>query len=235
MNNNQHIQDYIQGKLNKEDRQSFEESLQKNKTLKGDFEDYKSVQKAFKLNEAERLKSKLQAHEKDNSSGSSFNFRPFFYAIAASVLVLIGMNFYFNFFQQDLYGQYFETYPNVYQPVVRGSAEESTKAFMYYENGDFVNAQEAFKNLLKDKNNPNIRFYYALSLLNEDQVEPAIAELKALKDIDFEFSAEVYWYYGLAELKLENLENAIVMFNELRLRFPKYKPEEVKELLNDLE
>jgi len=234
MNNDQHIQDYLQGKLNFEERQSFEELLQNDKTLKKDFEDYKSVQKAFKLNEAERLKSKLQTHEKDNSSGSSFNSRSFFYAIAASVLVLIGVSFYFNFFQQDLYGQYFETYPNVYQPVVRGSAEESTKAFMYYENQDYKSAQKAFESLLKEEDNPNIRFYYALTYLNEGDAKRANEELEALKNIEFEFQAEVIWYQSLSLIKLDRLEEAEELLQTINTKDFSFNRDKVDTLLEKL-
>jgi tetratricopeptide (TPR) repeat protein len=141
---------------------------------------------------------------------------------------------YFNFFQQDLYNQYFEIYPNVYQPVVRGSSEESTKAFMYYENKDYDKAQRAFLSLLEEENNPNIRFYYALSLLNDNLPEKGLEELKKLQNIQFEFQAEVLWYSALTNLKIENNLEAKKLLNTLKSKFPEYMPTDVKQLIDDL-
>lgn len=234
MNNDQRIQAYFNHQLSQEERIAFEKSLGKDKDLRESFEEYQAVYNAFKINDAERLKARLLAHEKGTTSKKVFNFKPFFYAIAASFLILIGVSFYFNFFQQDLYGQYFETYPNVYQPVVRGSADESTKAFMYYENQDFESAQKAFENLLKEEDNPNVRFYYALALLNDDKVEAAVSEFKLLEGIEFEFQAEVLWYNALSLIKLDRLKEAKVLLQIIKTKAYSFNKDKVDKLLEKL-
>jgi tetratricopeptide (TPR) repeat protein len=220
--------------MSPEERQEFEELLKDDESFRNKFEEHKSVFNAFKINEAKKIKAKLKAHETQESTKKRFISKPVIYSIAATFIVLIGMSVYFNFFQQDLYKQYFEPYPNVYQPVVRGDAEESTKAFMYYENKKYTEAQNSFKSLLEKEDNPNVRFYYALSFLNQNQPKQAIDELKKLKNIKFEFQAEVYWYLALSEIKLEKFDSAKSNLRDLTSKHPKFKKDKVESLLDNL-
>ena len=155
--------------------------------------------------------------------------------MAAMVLVIIGLSIYLNFFNTSLYDKYFETYPNVYQPVVRSTSQSMTdKAFMYYENKKYKEAQQSFELLLKSNPNPNIRFYYALSLLNDDKTEKASTEFENLLDTNFEFQPEVYWYYALAEIKLKNLDQAKTILETAENLNFSFKAKERKKILKDL-
>lgn len=234
MNTDQHIQDYLHNRMRSDERKSFEKQLKEDKNFKKEFEDHKAVFNAFKINEAQRLKDRLKAHEAQKSSKKRFISKPVLYSIAATFVVLLGSSVYFNFFKQDLYKTYFEPYPNVYQPVVRGNEVESTEAFMYYENKAYKEAQSAFEALLQEENNPNFRFYYALSFLNNNQPKQAIVEFEKLKDVKFEFQPEVLWYQALAEIKLENFEKAESILKTLQSKHPEYKKKAVEELMGDL-
>ncbi len=234
MNTDQHIQDYLHNRMRSDERKSFENLLEEDKNFKKEFKDHKAVFNAFKINEAQRLKAKLKAHEAQKSSKKRFISKPVLYSIAAIFIVLLGSSVYFNFFQQDLYKTYFEPYPNVYQPVVRGNEVESTEAFMYYENKAYKEAQISFEVLLQNEENPNIRFYYALSFLNNQQPKEAIVEFEKLKNIAFEFQAEVLWYQALAEIKIENFEKASSTLKKLKSTHPEYKNKAVEDLMGDL-
>lgn len=234
MSTDQLIQAYIQNKLSADERKAFELTLDKDKELQNSLNEHKAILEAFKVNEAKRLKNRLKDHEDQISNTKSSKPNPIFFAIAATVLVLIGASVYFNLYQQNLYDQYFESYPNVYQPIVRGNSEQSTEAFVYYENDDFKNAQKAFENYLEKNNNPNIRFYLALSYLNDNQPLQALTEFEKLENIEFEFQAEVYWYSSLANLKLEKKSDAIKLLDILNSKFPEYMPADVEQLIGEL-
>lgn len=220
--------------MSPDERQNFEKLLKEDEAFQKTFEEHKSVFNAFKINEAKQLKTTLVAHESKEPSEKRFISKPLIYSIAATFIVLLGMSAYFNFFKQDIYSQYFEPYPNVYQPVVRGDAEESTKAFMYYENRNYIMAQDAFIELLDKDDSPEVRFYLGLSYLNNDQTQEAISEFIKITDIDFEFEAELYWYYALAEIKLGHKENAANLLKQLRSNFPEYKKPALNSILKSL-
>jgi len=234
MNTNQHIQDYLHNRMRSDERKDFEKQLKEDKNLKKEFDEHKSVFNAFKINEAQRLKAKLKAHEAQKSSKKRFISKPVLYSIAAIFVVLLGSSVYFNFFQQDIYKTYFEPYPNVYQPVVRGSSQNSTTTFQYYENSAYEKAERGFKALLDVEEDPNLRFYYALSKLNQDKFAEASKEFEKLGSVDFEFSAEVLWFHALAELKLDHYEKAKILLSTMNNRNLSFKTTERNEILEKL-
>jgi tetratricopeptide (TPR) repeat protein len=220
--------------MSSDERKDFEILLKEDKDFKKEFDEHKALFNAFKINEAQRLKDNLKAHEPQRSSKKRFTSKPVIYSIAAIFMVLLGSSVYFNFFQQDFYKTYFEPYPNVYQPVVRGNEVESTEAFMHYENKAYEKAQISFEVLLQNEEDPNIRFYYALSFLNNNQPLEAIVEFEKLRNIKFEFQAEVLWYQALAEIKLEKFEKAESILKTLQSTHPEYKKKAVEKLIGDL-
>lgn len=235
MNDDQRIQDYIHNRLSAKEKERFEQAVKEDEALRKNYSEHKAIHNAFLLHEAEQLKLKLKSYENKNAKSSTSKLKdPLFLAIAASILVVVGLTYYFNYFQQNLYEQYFEPYPNVYQPIVRGNTTQSTKAFMYYENQNYTMAQDAFEDLLDVKNNPNIRFYYALSFLNINQPEKAVREFKTLQGIKFEFQAEVFWYQSLALIKLQNKNEAKILLTKLSTEFPEFKTDDVQGLLDAL-
>lgn len=220
--------------MSPEARQDFEKLLKDNEAFQKTFDEHKAVFNAFKINETKKLKAKLNAHEAQESSKKRFISKPVIYAIAATFLVLLGMSVYFNFFQQDLYNQYFEPYPNVYQPVVRGSSQNSTTTFQYYENGVYEKAEKGFKTLLDVEEDPNFRFYYALSMLNQNKFAEANKEFEKLASVDFEFSAEVLWFHALAQLKLDHSDKAKTLLSTMNKRNSSFKTIERNEILEKL-
>ena len=235
MDNSLLINRYFKNSLSDKEEILFNDLLEKDTVFQKAFEEHKSMQRAFEINEAERLKDKLKSIEIEKVKPlNSLRQKRWVYSIVASVLVIVGLSVYLNYFNTTLYDDYFEIYPNVYQPIVRGNTEQSTKAFMYYENQNYKKAQNEFEDLLKVESNPNIKFYYALTLLNSGQTDKANQEFEKLKNIEFEFQAEVYWYYALAELKLEKTDQAKRLLKTLKSKYPSYKTEDVEILLNEI-
>ena len=236
MQNEQLIQDYFSNALSSEKRKQLDILLENDKDFKREFEEHKSLHRAFEINENERLKRKLKDIESKNTSQPPLNSsKRSFLPIAAMVLIIVGLSVYLNFFNTNLYDEYFEIYPNVYQPVVRSVSQSTTdKAFVYYENKKYEEAQQSFELLLENKPNPNIQFYYALSLLNDEKFEKASSEFQNLLNIDFEFQPEVYWYYALAEIKLENLDQAKTILQTAENLNFSFKSKERQKILKDL-
>jgi tetratricopeptide (TPR) repeat protein len=104
-----------------------------------------------------------------------------------------------------------------------------------YENKDFEVAEKAFESILEKNENPNIRFYYALSLLNQDKFNLALAQLNQLDVDNSDYKPEILWYSSLIYLHQENVENAKKQLKKLNSLKTKFKSEETKQLLKDLE
>ena len=236
MYNHQLIKKYLDNTLSTDERKRLDTLLENNQVFKREFEEHKSLHRAFEINEAEQLKQKLKAYENSNPSKPLSNSsKRFFLPIAAMLLVIIGLSIYLNFFNTSLYDKYFETYPNVYSPIVRSTSQRITdKAFMYYENKKYKKAQQSFELLLENNQNPNLQFYYALSLLNDGNAKKATTQFEPLLNTDFEFLPEVYWYYALTEIKLENYDKARNILQSSADKGFKFKAKKRKQLLNKL-
>lgn len=227
------IHKYFKNSLSENEEITFNTLLNEDKDFQKSFKEHQSLHRAFEINEAERLKQKLkQLDINDDKKIKKLNNNRWLFSIAASVLIIVGISFYLNYFNTSLYEKYFETYPNVYQPVIRGSSSQSP--FVYYENGDFSQAEKEFEILLNSEDNPNLRFYYALSLLNQNQYEKANIEFEKLKSQDFEFLPEVYWYFALSQLQLDNSTKAKELLKFMNEKNWNFKKTERKEILEKL-
>ncbi len=230
------IQGYFNHTLSDEELQQFQKYLEMSSDFKLEFETYKDLHLALKHHETETLKTHLKALENDIPlTKTHWYTKPLWrYAIASIIVIALCYTFFFRG-SEDLYNTYFDVYPNVYQPVVRGDTPTANNtAFMAYEKSDFNRAVEAFGKSLESDNNSNIRFYYAMSLMNSGNITKAQHELETLSTLDFKFKTETRWYLTLLYLKLENYDKAKGMLQELNKTNPQFKIEERKLLLQKL-
>ncbi len=236
MNEDQYIQEYIANRLSEKQRQDFEVLMQKDSGLKRKFDEHKSLQNAFKIHEAERLKAILKSHEIQNSPKKRYSSKPVIYSLVAVFLMLVGLTIYFNLSQQNLYNQFYDSYPNVYQPIVRGDdTSDLTEAFMLYENGNFSKANELFSSLLNQNYDPNVDFYYGLSLLELDNVEEAVIRFKEVQQNEnFQFKSELLWFQALGYLKIEDYQNASKVLIQLENFDNNFKSKKRSELQDAL-
>lgn len=211
------IQKYLQNRLSEKERAQFEMDLQNSEELQQQFKEFKHIQAAIQHAEYDRLKNEFKTLE---TTYSSRNTRFFNWRIAATVLVLMSLGSLLWLSQpvdvDRLYAQYFTAYPNTLQPIVRGDQDNRALAFTYYENKDYNKAATAFSSLLVKHNDADIRFYYALSLLNAKKLESAKHELEALLLSNTQYKEPLWWYLGLIEMKLDNKSKAIAYFQMLQ-------------------
>src|SRR5690606_16960572 len=109
---------------------------------------------------------------------------------------------------EKLYAANFEPYPNIVAPTVRNSDTAQSnieKAFRYYDDGEYAKAAAAFKIWYDLDTTGDANFYYAISLMADQQVENAI---EALEDPDWEiperYRVQTNWYLALGYLKTNN-------------------------------
>lgn len=160
--------------------------------------------------------------------------------VAASIALLLGVGSIYlwqssNFTStENLYTTYYSPYPNNYKPVVRGETDETTLAFMAYENGNYRKSAALLRELLAEKDNKSLRFYYAISLLELEEHTKALEVLNALENMEFQYQKQVLWYKGLLLLKMNKPEEAKQVFNTIKSQFPEFKTKSIKSVLDRL-
>ena len=238
MEKEQYIQQYISGKLTDADKKVFEKLLETDIAFQKELKLQQDLVAAFKLQEAREIKATLQDLEFKNINqvNKKTSFSKVWYLAIASIL-LVGFFLTNNTTPsgEDLYNSNYSVYPNTYLPITRGNIENtSLKAFVSYEKGDFESAELAFEKLLQMEANPDIQFYYALSLLNQDKFNLALTQFNQLDVDSSDYKPEILWYSSLIYLRLADVENAKNQLEKLKSLDTKFKSEETKQLLKEL-
>lgn len=237
MEQEERIQKYLSGALSEEAKKEFKKELSTNYILKKEFDEYKDVQEAFKIVEAKQLKSHFKKLDLKSNPFHKKMFDNKLRNVVYAASVAIALWFIFNTYTttDPTYAAYFDTYPNVYEPIRRGNLEsKASHAFQFYENNNFLDAEIAFEEVLRSEEDSNYRFYYAMCLIQNTKMELALKELKTLKLVNEKFLAEIYWYTALLYLQREDIPEVTKTLNELIELKSNYKNKESKEILEAL-
>ncbi len=206
------FESYLSEELSQEEVAAFELRLENELELKEAFNQYKDVSSflehtfgdedntlAFETNLKNISKDYFEKQEGFNSKKVT-RFKPWKYAIAASVLLLIGI-FTFNNFSGPSFNDY-----NNYETIsltVRGTQKDLLKvAETAFNNKDFISADRAFKQLLdKDNSNKELQLYRGIVLLELDSFEEADGLFNGLSKENSVYKNKALWYLALSKLK----------------------------------
>lgn len=239
MNKEEFIQNYIANRLSEEEKEKVEALLKTDVELKEIYEGYKEMAVAFRLSKTEALKKRFQEIDEQSTTTrkTRFALSKWSKIIVAAVFIL-GVFFMVRTLQskEDLYASYFEICPNTYLPVTRGeeAANPTFEAFKAYENNDFKTAASQFEHILKTSDNKNIRFYYGMSLLNQEQYDLALEQLFLVNKESFDYQLESLWYTALIKLKKQQKNHAKQILTAIQQLNSDFKSEEIKTLLEQL-
>ncbi len=230
------IQKYLQGTLSDAEEQLFQEYIKNDPSFADDIPFYEELNYAFAKADYDKTKAQLHTFYKEEKRSLWRKW-----AIAATVLLLIGLGsvFYFNTIQSSerLYAQYFEPYKNVVQPMVRGEVVKTTKEFAFkaYDEGSYAEAIIHLNTLINEKPESILALYKANAQLQLGKTEAAIVTLESQIQKTDTIYAEAQWYLTLSYLKLDNKEKAKNHLNALLQTNSRFKKNEAQELLKSLE
>ena len=205
------IDKYIQKTATPEELLEIQRLLKEDPVFKKEFYFHLELKEAIRIEENQKLKNQLQQLD---TIQSPKKFRLNIYKIAAILIMGLGLLWFFNTSPNydKIYAENFEPFPNIIAPTVRNhnsSQNKVTKAFNLYDNKNYTAAAIAFKELHDENEDSYANFYYAMSLLGDNQLKKAI---KVLENPDWEvpeqYEVYTYWYLGLAHLKLGNKDRA---------------------------
>lgn len=226
MNDQDYIlfEDYLLEVLSETEKAAFETRLETDLKFKERFNTYKELS-AFLTHKFENetntnvfqnnLNNISKTYfEKQASPKKRISMKPWQYAMAASVLLIIGISV-FNNFSSPVYND-FANYDSI-SLTVRGEQDALLKtAETAFNAKDFSKADEAFKSLiLMDKDNVEIKFYRALSSLELNKFDTAEGLLIELSNGQSAFKNKAIWYLALSKLKQNEYEDCLEILKSL--------------------
>ena len=240
MNEERYIifENYLANELSAEEKTNFEKQLSQDKELASAFEIFKELHlhlenkfgneadlKAFKKN----LKSISKEHFKTKKS-KVIDFSPWYYAVAASVTILVGLFVFQNI------NPSFDDYnnPEMATFVERGDVNENLKLAQDSFNAkNYKTAIPHFEAVLNSTKSPEIQYFYAVSLLEDNQFQKAETNLSELKSGTSIYKNKATWYLALSKLKQKDYDSCKAILQTIPDDFEDY--DQVQELLNELD
>lgn len=243
------LERYIERSLNEEDMKKVEKRMKEEPEFNELFRQETLLVQGIRYGhlktkwaDLKALEATLPAVEPEKPAGRVIEWRSNWKVIAAAASLALIIGSYFiatRPVEPDvLYARYFQVYPNVFEPVVRGTNQETPRAqaFAAYDRGDYARAASGFNQLLKEKEEPEILLLLGNSNLilgNAGEAKENFIRLSR----DFEnpnTDLLAKWYLSLCYLKLGEKESAKVLLEEIAVESSSYQ-EKAKEMLKKLD
>ena len=239
------IERYLDRSLTPDEKEWMEKRMVEEPHLKSRLKEHQQLVAGIrythlqnKLEQLRALENTLSAAEKKSVKNIFFNnyWKPL--AIAAAMALFITS--YLLIIQppttDELYAQYFNVYPNVFEPTVRGNdniQDNRTIAFRAYDQGDYAKAASLFNQLIQQKEEAGMLLLLGNANLILGKTEEAQNNfLTLIKDFD-ELDGQAKLYLGLSYLKQGKKEKAKLILQELEEPEVTYS-KKAKELLDNL-
>ncbi|MDZ7740690.1 MAG: hypothetical protein U5Q03_02800 [Bacteroidota bacterium] len=165
-------------------------------------------------------------HQDKSKPKNSFLFNTYFkYGVAALIILGLGLSVFVLIRQsrKPVYEKVFDQYYAAYQYVnYRGADDESGK--LLTKGADFVNDENyeaalevANRILLKNPNNIEARFLFAVSLLGMEKFHWALEQFDKLAKSDKRYFREyAEWYKALLFLKYNRIDEAVFVLDSIK-------------------
>lgn len=212
---------YVDGEMNAQEQHQFEMLLQTDAQLKTYVAQYREATVALKAHFAPdenlvALKQTLQGLNNEyfkpeakvvqlKPEGKVLSFNNYTrWASGIAAILLVGL-LIFNPWRKSLYEQY--NTATTMSVAARGAGEQSNleKAASFYNNKDFNNAEMLLAAEFKaDANNSLVAYYYALTLIQNNQATKARNILEGLYKGESAFKYDAAYHMGLSFVKEKN-------------------------------
>ena len=202
---------YLDSELSAEEKTSFEKQLAEDSEFASAFEIFKELNQHLEnkfgnANELKAFKKNLKSVSKEHFKTKKpkvVAFKPWQYAIAASVAILVGLFVFQNI------NPSFEDYnnPEMATFIERGDVNENLKLAQDAFNAkNYKAAIPYFEAILKVNKSPEIQYFFAVSLLEDNQFQKAEVNLSELKSGTSIYKNKATWYLALSNLKQKKLD-----------------------------
>jgi tetratricopeptide (TPR) repeat protein len=237
------FENYLQNELSPEDKMEFEIQLQNDMDFNEKFEIYKASTdfmahtfSATTVDFKANLKSISKTHFKENKTVETnkpkvIGFKPWQYAVAASVAVLFGV-FFFNYNGNPEYGD-FSQHENAFFTERSEVNADLTQAEEAFNAKKYNEAIPFFEAVLKVNNSPEVHYYYGVSLLEDNKIAKSEAVFNILKSGNSVYKTKAVWNLALAKLKQEDYKSCKTILETIPADYEDF--ENVQKLLKELD
>ncbi|GMQ27662.1 tetratricopeptide repeat protein [Algoriphagus confluentis] len=217
MDQDELINAYLDGKLSPDDKRLFEQLLQEDPVYLQALEEQRQIKLAVTLEERSKLKDFLREIDRNEARllAKTNSLKSWLFAgVAACLIVLVGYFLWTSLSTtpgEKLYQTYYQTYPNLVAPTVRGSSSGGLKseAFLAFDNRDYEKAAVLFENLIQEPNSEFAIFYLGICQLELGRPEKAIPSFQKIKENASQpDKPTALWYEAMGYFKLNKLEEA---------------------------
>jgi TolA-binding protein len=232
----QSFENYINNELPLEERKVLESQFEKDADLKEKFDLYKEtlVHLAHKFSvDTKDFKENLKNIAKENSSKKKSKvvaFKPWYFMVAASIALFFGL-LYMNqpIAKYDDYNQH----ENM-NMVERGDVIKSLKlAQDAFNSKDYKEAIKHFEVVLKEYPRPEVKYFYAISLLEDNRFADSETILNELSTGKTVYKNTATWYLALSKLKQQKPEECKKILKTIPTDYEDY--DQVLKLLKEVE
>lgn len=231
MNDIDLIEHYLDGSLSDTERLAFEERVSREAELRAQVEEMTLIREGImRASRKEVLKSlkELEATLPEVETPVIALWRNTWLQVAAGISLLAVCAYLLWPRPQEptqLFAEYFEPYPNIIMPTVRGVVENDStvkaQAFRAYDQNDYELAIQLFEKL--STQDEAVLLYLGNSYLASGQPEKALLLFeKVLNNYDV-FDEQAEWYVAVSYLKLEEREKARAALQKVVARESSYK------------
>lgn len=228
---------YLQGEMTVEEKDSFEQHLSHDHELALEFETFKEVESQLKNKFEQEEETVAFKQNLSTISGKHFNnnkpkvvlMRPWYYAAAASIIILFGLFFF------DYNNPSFEDYnnPETASFVERGDANATLKeAQTAFNDGRYAEAIPLFEEILKEKKTPEIQYFYGISLVEVNKYPKAEVVFNELIAGTSVYKEKTKWNLALSKLKQKKYASCKEILQTISQDYENY--DDVEHLLDEL-
>ncbi|WP_298140056.1 tetratricopeptide repeat protein [Flavobacterium sp.] len=233
------FESYLNNEMSQAEKELFEQRLNSDNQFRESFNLYKETTAMLEnkfdsktIDFKENLKSISKTHFSENKEDKSrvINFKPFYYAIAASVVLAFGT--WFMMQGNPEYGD-FNQHENAYF-TERGSIIKNLRlAQNAFNEKNYKVAIENFQIVLKDYDKPEVRFFYGISLLEENRYSEAKTNFTTIQNGTSVYKDKATWYLALSKLKQNQFDECKDYIKQIPEDAEDY--EKAQKLLNKLD
>ena len=213
------FESYLNNEMSLAEKELFEQKLNSDKKFRESFNLYKETTQFLEhkfsnetIDFKENLKKISKNHFSQKKEPKVIAFKPWVYSVAASIVFVLG--FWFMMQGNSDYSEFYQHESANF--TERGSIIQNLRlAQDAFNKKNYKTAIENFEIVLKSYDKPEVRFFYGISLLEENKVDEAINTFSNLQNGKSIYKDKAIWYLALSNLKLNKLEECKNYINQI--------------------
>lgn len=230
---------YLQGELTVDERNSFEKQLVEDPEMASAFESFKEMHFQLENKFGQEAEREVFTENLTRISDKYFqkkktkvvSLKPWYFAAAASVVIMFGL-FFFDYNHYPNFEDY--NHPESAYFTERGVSEETLKKAEDSFNGKrYEQAIPFFEAILKENNSLEMQYFYGISLLQVGKYVKAETIFKQLEQGNSVYKEKAKWNLALSKLKQGKYKECKAILQTISQDYENY--DEVEHLLEELE